>query len=155
MSEPLSAERLAEIRARAEAALDEVVRMCAEPPHLRWRWSIPANPQRDSDLILSGSLMDVPDLLAEVDRLAAENARLVEIVARVCERRASRWFSVAHEPGERLPSHDGAGHGHDATPADERGGASAFRPTEHDCSGCTSALCVVDGCVYESKQEPR
>ncbi|WP_433520079.1 hypothetical protein ACQP2T_63805 (plasmid) [Nonomuraea sp. CA-143628] len=71
MPEPLSPERLAEIRAAFERAHTEIGEVCAEGPHNRWRWSIPANPARDTDLIVSDALKGAEDLLAEVDRLTA------------------------------------------------------------------------------------
>lgn len=68
LREPLD---LYAIRARAEAARNEIDRMTSAVggPGASWRWSIPANPERDSDLILAASLTDVPALLAEVERL--------------------------------------------------------------------------------------
>ena len=53
--------------ARAVRASAEVARLKAAPLH--WYWSIPADPERDSDLILGASVGDVPALIAEVRRL--------------------------------------------------------------------------------------
>lgn len=67
----LSEEELTSIQQRATGAADEVSRMCTAEggPGASWRWSIPANPERDSDLILTASIADVPVLLAEVKHL--------------------------------------------------------------------------------------
>lgn len=62
------------IEERAERAATEVARLCdisTGGPGNNWRWSIPADPKRDSDLILAASLVDVPALVAEVRRLRA------------------------------------------------------------------------------------
>lgn len=59
------------VKARADRAGDEVDRLC-EPRKTEWRMSIPANPDRDSDLIIGDSLADIPALIAEVRRLRAE-----------------------------------------------------------------------------------
>lgn len=66
-------DRLAQITARYERAHDEVIRLC-EKPYENWRWSIPANPERDTDLILTASLKDIPWLLERVRELEAEKA---------------------------------------------------------------------------------
>lgn len=177
MSEPLSAERLAEIRARADAATQgpwhfaytsiwgdgRVAREEAWLDSLDAAHTLDRNPcehcdggpcayrgkaldmdpvvarvqpsygdtatgQRVLDAeFIAAARQDIPDLLAEIDRLRAWQA-LSRLQALAAEPGPSRWFSAAHdEPGERLPSHDDADHGHDATPADERGRASAFR----------------------------
>ena len=74
---------LAAIRARADAAGDELDRMTSAVggPGSSWRWSIPANPERDSDLILAASLTDVPALVAEVERLRQWKADAEELLA--------------------------------------------------------------------------
>src|SRR5262245_24553129 len=71
----LTPEQLAEIRAHLDHAHAEVKALCQEPYH-RWRMSIPAQPDRDSDLIISAGLKAGDDALAEVDRLTAENKLL-------------------------------------------------------------------------------
>jgi len=67
------------IQARADAAHAEVVALCAGK---RWTMQIPARPDKDSDLVISASLADIPALHLVVQRLRAENARL-RIVNRV------------------------------------------------------------------------
>lgn len=64
--------RLDAIRERYERAHEELDRMTSAPggPAAAWRWSIPAKPDRDSDLLLAASLTDIPYLLEEIDRLA-------------------------------------------------------------------------------------
>lgn len=71
MPEPMTAERLAEIRASVERANTEIGEVCAEGPIYRFRMSVPANPGRDTDLIISDALKGAEDLLAEVSRLNA------------------------------------------------------------------------------------
>ena len=238
MSEPLSAERLAEIRARAYAATmgpwyfaytsiwgeGRVAREEAWLDSLDAAHTLDRNPcehcsggpcayrakaldmdpvvarvqpsygdtatgQRVLDAeFIAHARQDVPDLLAEIDRLAAENAAALTLarewrdqatdydedteqqiqdgyeIARALgdpcphAHRATIDFDVIEgrivhkaltesehrcwicgqvgnldtRPGERLPSHDDAGDGHDATPADERGRASAFRHGEKE-----------------------
>jgi hypothetical protein len=63
-------------RARYRLACDEMDRLTAGNPGTNWRWSIPANPDRDSDLILSASAEDVPRLADAVEALTAENDML-------------------------------------------------------------------------------
>lgn len=53
---------LAAITARADAAFDEVIRVCSVTG--QWRMSIPANPQRDSDLLLTAALDDNERMVA-------------------------------------------------------------------------------------------
>lgn len=70
------------LRADTEVARDEVVRLCQEP-YARWRMSIPANPSRDSDLIIDKVLAAVPDL---IDRLTA------------AEKEAAEWRRIMARP---------------------------------------------------------
>lgn len=58
---------LDDIRAREQAASDEIARLTTGNPGTNWRWSIPANPERDSDLILAASIADVPRILTGLD----------------------------------------------------------------------------------------
>lgn len=52
---------LARIRERAETAGDELDRLTeGRGPAANWRWGIPANPERDSDLLIGASQGDVP-----------------------------------------------------------------------------------------------
>ena len=60
------------IRARAARAEEELDRL--RESRIQWRWSIPANPERDSDLIIGASQADVPTLLAALESL--EEARI-------------------------------------------------------------------------------
>ncbi len=68
------------VQARADAAHKEVGEIALHGEN-RWRMSIPAEPSRDSDLIIAGSLQDVPALIralreayAEIERLRQEQA---------------------------------------------------------------------------------
>jgi hypothetical protein len=64
----MSAEELdtAAIRARADAASDEVASLCENRGS--WHWSIPAK-QSDSDLVLASTIRDANAAADEVDRL--------------------------------------------------------------------------------------
>ena len=59
------------IKDRAKKAEDEMDRLTAGSPGTNWRWSIPANPEKDSDLILSASAADVRKLLPAVEAVLA------------------------------------------------------------------------------------
>ena len=69
----------AALREQAERAHSEIARLCSAPVDSRWRMSIPANPERDSDLILSDALTALERALdAETERAdAAEDVSLV------------------------------------------------------------------------------
>ena len=51
-------ERLDEIGAHLNAAYKELGEVCTRGPSKRFRMSIPANPERDTDLIIDRALMD-------------------------------------------------------------------------------------------------
>ena len=68
-------DRVAQIRARAEAAHAEVHRLCEGA---RWTMQVPARPERDSDLVISAALGDIGYLL---DQLAEARRQLAEAVA--------------------------------------------------------------------------
>lgn len=55
------------ISARHEAAYDELIRICSVGEHTRM--SIPANPARDTDLLISAALKDTVTLMREIARL--------------------------------------------------------------------------------------
>jgi len=65
-------DRVAQIRARAEAAQAEVHRLCEGA---RWTMRVPARPERDSDLVISAALGDIGYLL---DQLAEARRQLAE-----------------------------------------------------------------------------
>jgi len=56
---------LDQVQIRYDAAHKEVGEIALHGEN-RWRMSIPAEPSRDSDLIIAGSLQDVPALVAEL-----------------------------------------------------------------------------------------
>lgn len=60
---PVPDDMLAQIAARVEAALDEVSALCHGK---RWTMQIPARPDKDSDLVITGGLADVNYLLSEL-----------------------------------------------------------------------------------------
>jgi hypothetical protein len=67
----MTSERLADIKAKVERAHTEIGEVCVQGPHNRFRMSVPAQPGRDTDLIISDALKGAEELLAEVDRLQA------------------------------------------------------------------------------------
>ncbi len=95
---------LAAARARIQRAHAEI-REVARNGRTRWQMSIPANPERDTDLIISVALADGERLAGEVERLTALIRDLAD--PDPC------WFDhhggcQAHgylslEPGERCP----------------------------------------------------
>ena len=62
------------IKAHADKAHDHVCDIAQQKA--RWRMSIPAQPDYDSDLLITSALMDVDALLAEVERLTVLYTRL-------------------------------------------------------------------------------
>ena len=76
MADPMAPEQLAEAGQLIERAHKEIADLCKLGPS-RWRMSIPAQPDRDSDLILSAALKAGEEALAEAERLRAERARAV------------------------------------------------------------------------------
>lgn len=67
---------LAAARQRIERAHTEIGQVCAEGPSRRFRMHIPADPERDTDLIVTAALNDAELLAGEVEQLRAEVARL-------------------------------------------------------------------------------
>jgi hypothetical protein len=61
------------IEKRADVAHRHVVKLCSGEE--RWTMRIPAQPDRDSDLVIGESLKDVPVLAAEMRRLQTLFAR--------------------------------------------------------------------------------
>jgi hypothetical protein len=105
--EPMTAERLAEIRASIERAHTEIGEVCAQGPRSRFRMSVPANPDRDTDLIVSDALKGAEDLLAEVDRLKADNTLLYALVNTSGKRRTTAEAEadrLSRSPTRRTPS---------------------------------------------------
>lgn len=53
---------------KVERANAEMDRLTSAPggPGAAWRWSIPADPERDSDLIFAEALAQIPDLLSRL-----------------------------------------------------------------------------------------
>ncbi len=81
MTEPSTPPDLDAIRARAKRSHAEIVGLC--DGGRRWTMRVPAQSDRDSDLVLSATVSDVEALLAEVERL---RARVHEAVDE-CQRR--------------------------------------------------------------------
>src|SRR6266487_61478 len=95
---------LDEVQARADAAHKEVSEIALHGAN-RWRMSIPAEPSRDSDLIIAGSLQDVPALIRALREAYAEIERLRQEAGLVAELRTARevvsagWAVDRKEPG--------------------------------------------------------
>lgn len=71
MSAPEPAD-LAAVRARIQRAQTEIGDIASQGPHRRWRMSIPAQPGRDSDLIIMAALGDAVILALKVEQLRAQ-----------------------------------------------------------------------------------
>lgn len=67
VSVPVSPVDLAAIEAHVAAAHDKVAALC--DGRERWRMSIPAEPERDADLVISRALAHADSLVAEVKGL--------------------------------------------------------------------------------------
>ena len=67
---------LAACRADIERAHTEVGDIAHDGAHRRWRMSIPARPERDSDLIIAAGLARGESLADEVEQLRAEQGAL-------------------------------------------------------------------------------
>jgi hypothetical protein len=62
---------------RAEKATKELGEVCAKGPGNRFRMTVPANPEKDTDLLIGASLDDVPTLAHAVLELV-EDARTAD-----------------------------------------------------------------------------
>jgi len=71
MTERLSADRLAELRGQLKRAHDELGEVCEQGLSRRFVMRVPADPQRDSDLLIGAGLEAGDELLAEVERMRA------------------------------------------------------------------------------------
>lgn len=107
---PGSAARIATViegaTERYKTASSEMDRLTSAPggPGAAWRWSIPARPDRDTDLILDASVTDVPKLLGVIAEQAAEISGLREDVTESKSADARTWTSnlLWQEEAERL-----------------------------------------------------
>ena len=70
---------LAAIRERINRAHTELGEVCAQGPSRRFKMHIPADPERDTDLIISAALNDADLLTGEVDQLRETLARALRI----------------------------------------------------------------------------
>lgn len=69
---------LAAARERITRAHTELGDVCAQGPSRRFKMHIPADPERDTDLIISAALNDADLLVGEVEQLRAAVARARE-----------------------------------------------------------------------------
>lgn len=76
MPEPVTPVDLAVARQRIERAHTELGDVCAQGPSRRFKMHIPADPERDTDLIISAALNDADLLVGEMERLRATVARV-------------------------------------------------------------------------------
>jgi hypothetical protein len=77
----LDAEELNAMQDRAKRAHDHVCDIASGKS--RWKMTIPANEETDSDLLLAASVTDVPLLVAEVEKLKAERDSFAKAIANV------------------------------------------------------------------------
>lgn len=121
---------LAAARQRIERAHTEIGQVCAQGPSRRFRMHIPADPERDTDLIITAALNDAELLAGEVEQLRAALARVVDLAKdmRSCcsphgvatgyaGRIAEAIFGTPypHKPGEALAKLDDLTAGFTAT----------------------------------------
>lgn len=64
---------LDEIRVRADRAADEIIRLASAQPANAWKWSIPSDAEKDSDLILLAPIYDIAKLLTALAAALAEH----------------------------------------------------------------------------------
>jgi hypothetical protein len=84
------------VKAALEKAHTEVGEICRRTGAGRWRMSIPARPDRDSDLIIADALRHADALLAEVSRL---RSALEEIKLRTVQRDLNQIAKAALQGG--------------------------------------------------------
>jgi hypothetical protein len=65
---------------RAAAAWGHVTRIMSGEE--RWRFQIPANPEKCSDVVIGGALLDIPDLIAYIRHLESGMRDIVRSMAR-------------------------------------------------------------------------
>lgn len=70
------------IKASVDKAHQEIGEIAEQGVTRRWRMHIPAQPDRDSDLIISRALTGVDALLAEVKRLRALEQQVLALADR-------------------------------------------------------------------------
>lgn len=96
----MTPEHHTEIKASIERAHTEIGEVCAQGARNRFWMSIPAQPDRDTDLIISDALTGAEALLAEVVRLTALLAAVEKIppISHAC----GRGHVVAYVPYQSL-----------------------------------------------------
>ena len=70
------ADDLTTIKQRIDKAHTEICEIAEQGVSRRWRMHIPADPDQDSDLLISRALKDAEELAAEVERLRKERDSL-------------------------------------------------------------------------------
>ena len=102
--------RLTDIQAKIKRAWAELGEVCAEGPAKRFRMSIPSNPERDTDLIVSAALECAAELLAEVERLNAAvqllGAQLQRSSMDIVDELKAAAMAAEFERDVRLPASD-------------------------------------------------
>lgn len=77
--EPVGRIELGVVLQRFTRARAELSRLCREiwaGNRRAWHWEIPANPERDSDILIGDALGDIPRLVAELGELRLQVERL-------------------------------------------------------------------------------
>lgn len=73
-------------RAAIDRAMDELDAITTEGPFKRWRWSIPARPDHDSDLIIADGLKTAMELAAQAAEVVAERDATIARVRELAEK---------------------------------------------------------------------
>lgn len=108
---------MAATRERINRAHTELGDVCAQGPSRRFRMHIPADPERDTDLIISAALNDADLLVGEVERLRATVARVRAAIAKPVMRGPNAVPSVpAAAVKAALDASDDQNRSTDATP---------------------------------------
>ncbi|MEV0382325.1 hypothetical protein [Nonomuraea sp. NPDC050643] len=104
-SDQISPQHLTEIKALIERAHIEIGEVAEQGPHNRWRMHVPADPSRDTDLVISEALKGAEDLAAEVGRLNKyidSIDRLNEVADADWKQEVDRLTSVAHNQARMI-----------------------------------------------------
>jgi hypothetical protein len=98
----LTDEQIAEIEQQIERARTEVGQIAAEGPHRRFRMSIPAQPDRDSDLIISDALDKAMAVLANLKQARRGAQELGKSVVFLAELIKDAYVRGADDPIDAL-----------------------------------------------------
>jgi hypothetical protein len=95
------------VKARVDKAHAHIGDLCTG--RSRWKMTIPVNPERDSDLILTEALVDAERLMAEVNQLRAQRDKVLAILAaNTPSGGLSAWLTREIRAAYADPTSDGA-----------------------------------------------